>query len=141
MPDSIVDKLPTRVYRVACGIAIAYVCLVTFSIAFGPFRPGLDESWAWAVNSVTSTNYIFGRDLVFTYGPLGFLLNPRPVGHNFYWGACFEASIQVIFAALLALLAVKSRSRWGFLLFLGGLVAASALGLSNEYLDRLVVGL
>ena len=35
---------------------------------------GLDSSWAWSLNYFFENSYIFGRDVVFTYGPLGWLL-------------------------------------------------------------------
>lgn len=35
---------------------------------------GIDSSWAWSLNYFFENSYIFGRDVVFTYGPLGWLL-------------------------------------------------------------------
>jgi hypothetical protein len=147
-----------RIYRALGGLAIFYACLMTFSLQFesldqansrldyiaGPkaaLKPGIDESWAWALNAVTQTNYIFGKDVVFTYGPLGFLMSPRPIGHNFQWASCFAVCIRVILSGLLGVFALEARTRRGFLLFLAGSVVASAIGLWDEYLYRLVIGL
>lgn len=34
---------------------------------------GVDPSWAWALNNALHNGLIFGRDIIFTYGPLSFL--------------------------------------------------------------------
>src|SRR4030081_922779 len=117
-----------RIYRALGALAIVYVCLMTFSMQFesvdqanrrldymsgpkGAVRPGLDESWAWALNTVPQTSYIFGKDVVFTYGPLGFLMSPRPFGHNFQWASCFAVCIRVILSGLLGVFALEARTR------------------------------
>ncbi len=50
------------------------LCLLTL-LAFVPLMPtmpksGLDPSWAWALNEGVAQHMAFGRDLVFTFGPL-----------------------------------------------------------------------
>jgi hypothetical protein len=39
---------------------------------------GLDPSWAYALNLAHAQNLIFGRDVIFTFGPLGYLFYPVP---------------------------------------------------------------
>src|SRR6266550_2927250 len=99
-----------RTFRVIYGLAIAYVCLITLSVPFESVKPGLDESWAWALNAIPGANYIFGKDVVFTYGPWGFLMCPRPLGQNFWWASGFIIFIQTIFAALLVVLGFRART-------------------------------
>src|SRR5260370_29230780 len=125
------------IYLVLIALAMLYVSLMTFSILFetvdqanarpdyvagpkGALKPGLDESWQWALNAATQNSYIFGKDVVFTYGPLGFLMTPRPFGRNFQWAACFAVFIRAVFAALLALMGSLARTRRGFWFFLAG---------------------
>ncbi len=134
-------KKNPQIYRVIAGFGIFYVCLTTFSIQFESVKPGLDASWAWALNAGTQTTYIFGRDVVFTYGPLGFLMCPRPIAHNFQWASGFAVCIQAIYAALLGVIAVTARTKRGFLLFLAGSVVASAFGMWDEYSYRILMGL
>lgn len=42
-------------------------------IPLGPVMPreGLDPSWRYALNMAVENGYVFGRDLIFTFGPLG----------------------------------------------------------------------
>src|SRR5882762_2834097 len=39
---------------------------------------GLDGSWAHALNVAHAHNLVFGRDVIFTFGPLGYLFYPVP---------------------------------------------------------------
>jgi hypothetical protein len=53
----------------ALGLAIGWLFLIPFS----PEMPsaGLDPSWRYALNVAVSEGLVFGRDLIFTFGPLG----------------------------------------------------------------------
>src|SRR5260370_18830522 len=68
-------------------------------------------------------------------------MTPRPFGRNFHWAACFAVLIRAGFAALLAVMGSLARTRRGFLLLLAGCGLAAAIGLWDEYLYRLVMGL
>jgi hypothetical protein len=57
-------------------ILIGAICLTIaalFLIPFSPVMPesGLDPSWRYALNVGLTHGYVFGRDLIFTFGPLG----------------------------------------------------------------------
>ena len=52
---------------------------VLFGFRFGCYEAlhGLDASWAYALNDIhIKGSYIFGKDVFFTFGPLGYLLQP-----------------------------------------------------------------
>ncbi|AWB09686.1 hypothetical protein TDSAC_0304 [Thermodesulfobium acidiphilum] len=52
---------------------------LTFYIIIVPFGAGLDPSWQFAMNYAFEHGLIFGKDIIFTYGPLGFLATPGPM--------------------------------------------------------------
>ena len=52
------------------------MALLSFPPPITASTTGLDQSWQWFLNHVAFTG-AFGRDVVFTYGPLGFLLMPQ----------------------------------------------------------------
>jgi hypothetical protein len=57
------------------GNAIGVVALILaalFRIPFTPWMPqtGLDPSWVFALNVAVEHGLVFGRDIIFTYGPL-----------------------------------------------------------------------
>ncbi|MBN3039158.1 MAG: hypothetical protein JW869_07085 [Candidatus Omnitrophica bacterium] len=77
--------------------------LVVFVFSFpaiaGPIKSGLDDSWRYALNYFFSHNIQFGKDVVFTYGPLGFLWHLRPVGNNLFWGMLFYVITHALLVA------------------------------------------
>ena len=50
--------------------------VVAFPIPIARLTSGLDPSWMAALNWASATGWVFGRDGIFTYGPLGFTLFP-----------------------------------------------------------------
>ena len=44
----------------------------------------LDPSWQFTINYAVSNNLIFGKDIIFTYGPLGYLFYSTMEGLNHY---------------------------------------------------------
>ena len=68
--------------------------LMSFPDPIWPSAPGLDPSWSWLLNHVAWTK-AFGRDVVFTYGPLGFLLHPECSLENAVAGLVLSAAFAV----------------------------------------------
>jgi hypothetical protein len=77
-------------------------------------RIGVDESWRAALHLATQTGQRFGEDIVFTYGPLGFLSAPSP-----FFGASSVLAILatggVYLAAAATLLVLTGRLLPGWL--------------------------
>jgi len=57
------------------GLAALIVLIVVPSIP-GPVGAGLDAGWIWGLNMAHAKGLLFGTQLVFTYGPLGYLAFP-----------------------------------------------------------------
>ncbi len=69
--------------RVAAAVAVAWYALALFPGRFVAFGPrGIDPAWQWVVNAAASQDITFGTELVFTYGPLAFLIAPLDVARN-----------------------------------------------------------
>ncbi len=73
------------------------VVLVTFPHPLSVVQPGLDPTYRWLVNLFAFTN-IWGNDVVFTYGPLGFLVVPQLALGNVLCGIAFNAMCAGTFA-------------------------------------------
>jgi hypothetical protein len=98
------------------GLALATFVLL-FPGAYGPIHTGLDGSWVYAINAAAARGLIWGRDLVFTYGPLGYLIQPVEIGNNLEKGLLFQTAIHAIFGFLLIYLAVQKRFKVNFIPF------------------------
>ena len=61
------------------SINYKYLFFLCFAIAIFPFHffaipeSGIDGSWALSINLAIKNNFIWGKDYLFTYGPLGYL--------------------------------------------------------------------
>lgn len=79
--------------------------LLTAGNFYARMENGLDPSWRYALNKFTAFDNIkFGREVVFTYGPLGFLANPMYINGNFFAAVIvyvvFGISIVILFYKL-----------------------------------------
>ena len=55
-----------------------WLALVMFPMMPYPFSNGVDSSWYYGVNIAHAKHLIFGKDIVFTMGPLSYLTAPVP---------------------------------------------------------------
>ena len=98
------------------------------------FGTGLDNSGLYAVNYFWNSGVIFGRDVFYSYGPLGFLCYTMNVGHNIILSLLFWGMITLFFAILWYQILFKKNSlcRWqiGLAVILSVMVECYA---SQEY--------
>ncbi len=80
--------------------------LFTLDLGFS-LRPecgiGLDPSWKWGINQVGDRAGTFGKEVVFTYGPLGFLLAPYGYGNHFHLALLFNSGLALLILGLFAI--------------------------------------
>ncbi len=84
------------------GIVVATVFL-TLPVPVTSTVPGLDSSWMWLVNRFAG-KLVFGKDFVFTYGPLGFLIAPQGWGMNVALGIATNILFSMLFGWMMLLL-------------------------------------
>lgn len=100
-------------------LSLVYLC----PLKFYPISPGLDPSWAYAMNLAHSKGLVWGRDIGFTYGPWSFLSIAMNVGSNFETALLFQAGCWFLLIPVLGFLLIYRRPA------LAGVVAfASTLG-------------
>ncbi|HEU5165402.1 MAG TPA: hypothetical protein VFU29_07675, partial [Chitinophagaceae bacterium] len=58
---------------------------------------GIDASWNIAIHLAHKYNLIFGKDFVFTYGPLGILYSRHPISVNLFVYLLFDLYFLVTF--------------------------------------------
>lgn len=143
-------KTGTRISRVAVqafygkvvtSLAIVYLLIATFPGYYAPLNSGLDTSWVYALNYLPLTEYQFGRDIAFTFGPLGYLLNPLDIDNNHLKAIAFWLVIHWALAlTLLHDLWARGRIVRVAIFTIGYLLAATA-GLGVDYALLTVVAL
>ena len=97
-------------------ILIAFV-MVTFPPWFGAMAAGLDASWMVGLNEASSRHMIYGRDIVFTYGPLGFILHPLELGSNLVHAVLFRLGLHILWWTSVGMLLFRIRGFVATLLF------------------------
>ena len=76
--------------------AVIWYAVAQFPGRFVPLGPGgIDPAWQWVVNAAASLGIVFGRDLVFTYGPLAFLMVPLDVADNLAVASVFAIAVHL----------------------------------------------
>ena len=63
-------------------ICIIIIAMLSVPPIFVMKSAGLDPSWMYAINSFRNKGFVFGKDFVSTYGPLGFIIYCQNVGYN-----------------------------------------------------------
>jgi hypothetical protein len=89
-------------------LLLAYLALMTLPLAFNSTSTGLDASWSFATNYLPNSVYKYGPDVIFTYGPLGFICWPENVNSNL---SVALAVRLLVWALLIAELIISYRRR------------------------------
>ncbi len=111
--------------RVGLLLAVALVTITTWPIRSLVPATGLDPSWQAGLQLAADQGLDFGRQVVFTYGPLGFLAEVRLyVGWEAALGLVFNA---VVSGALAAMLIRSLRDRIGLPLAVVTSIAALSI--------------
>ncbi|MBI1789052.1 MAG: hypothetical protein HYR60_16090 [Acidobacteria bacterium] len=69
-----------------------------------------DRSWIFAINSAAARHAVWGRDLIWTWGPLGYLANPLPIGSNLSKATAAQAAAWAAMMLALGWLAWSGRA-------------------------------
>ncbi|WP_285405839.1 hypothetical protein [Luteibacter sp. ME-Dv--P-043b] len=106
------------------AILLATACFVLIFIPFSPSMPRLDQdaSWPLALNAAVERGLVFGRDVVFTGGPLAAVYTQQfspGTGGEMWAVAFFFATISAL--ALIAIVPRRSRAWLLFVPFLAPL--------------------
>ena len=77
-----------------------FIFIFTFPKIGNSISAGLDPSYEFAFNYFFHNNIQIGRDIIFTFGPLGFILFPQPIGHNIEIALVVISVIRLMFILL-----------------------------------------
>jgi hypothetical protein len=66
------------------AILLIACVILAFPPMIYPAEADFDSGWVIGLNMAFAQHMVFGRDILFSYGPLGFVLVPMDVGSNLY---------------------------------------------------------
>lgn len=113
-------------------VALTWLMLLRFPV-LTPLA--LDPSWRVALSYLTETELQFGKDIVFTYGPWGYVLASIATGINHAHHIAWQLGANLIFAVTLVGIARRLRGIYAVSYY------AYFLGLAVGYPDALYVTL
>ena len=146
-PVRSVDEIAVRAPRVlllraqqaAFYALLIYAALVTAPLTFDVPDIGLDPSWRFAANVLPASQYKYGPDIVFTYGPLGFIEYPQHFGANLPIALLIRIFIWGLLIAQLAFAFRRPRfARSGCFIAIAGIVCAHQF--LAGYIDYMLAG-
>ena len=71
-------------------------CFLPYKVV-QPFTEGIDPSYQFAINTAKTQDYVFGKDIAFTYGPLGYLIYGMRFPENPWLAVLFKLVIGLLF--------------------------------------------
>lgn len=81
--------LPLAIY-----VLLLIATIPWLSQSFAPTSDTLDTSWVWALGYALSHHMQWGQTFLFTYGPLGFLIQPYFYTDHALWGMAAVATLS-----------------------------------------------
>lgn len=115
------------------GVVMAFMALAALTLPdpLWGIAPGLDSSWNIGLHLAAVNGLIFGRDIIFTYGPLGFLNFPLLISPVLWViSVAFIDIIHFAFFMSLAVFSLRSEER---------LLNAVILGFSAPAIEGLLL--
>lgn len=118
--DQATTLIPPRVARLLGWSALfALLVISCFNFPLMP-SPDLDPSWRMALGYFFEQGMHFGSDVVFTYGPLGFIMGKTFSGYQFWELIAGQLTLAVISAVVLLRQGMRltGYNRWLYFIFI-----------------------
>lgn len=119
------------------GVGVFYVFLLCFPPLHFIIFPGVD-SWTYALSYLPQQDISFGKDVIYTYGPLGYLVSGSLLPENIQQVAGFKVMLHGLFLVLAAIQFWKISSIRGRLFWVFSVLCAYHSLIALDYL--LVLG-
>ena len=124
----------------------SFILFIYVFIAFlplpSPIQMGLDPSWSYAISQANQKQLIFGKEIIFTYGPLGYLITGAVLPENFFQIIIFRWLIYLFLfiISIVRIVSLKNHLQQLFIglsilfaLFTGSAYASVGIGASTDY--------
>jgi hypothetical protein len=125
-------KLPSsrhsRLWQAAPPVVAVWLALAALPGLPGPMRAGLDPSWVLGMSMAHTQGLTYGKDIIWTYGPLGYLMFPSPGNAGtdpMYLVLAYKLGIYLLW--VLALVRLSFAAASGLRLWVVALVGFAAI--------------
>ncbi|MGH9591856.1 MAG: hypothetical protein ACRD5L_02100, partial [Bryobacteraceae bacterium] len=83
-------------------ILFLWTVLIACPIRYWPVDATIDNTWVFALNYAAAHGLAYGRDVIWTSGPLGYLVYPLDIGRNIAQALVFQSAVWAVLIAILA---------------------------------------
>jgi hypothetical protein len=120
---------PSRLDRFGATVYMAFTALAIFTLpsSLWGISAGLDSSWVVGLHLAAANGLVYGRDVLFSYGPLGFLMFPLLINARLWTFAVIVRDL-IHMALFISLAAFVSHTE-------NRLVNAIMLGVSAPFIE------
>lgn len=130
----------TIILNLIIALTLTYLFLA-FLPTIHLINPGLDASWSYGVSQAAKEKLVFGKEIVFTYGPLGYLTQGAALSSNFRQIILFRLTVHFVLLGLLILRIIKLQTNSlktliviNFIfIFLLGIHYGNTIGFTTDY--------
>jgi hypothetical protein len=116
------------------ALLFAFLACVFCPIQYWGLNSNVDNTWLFGLNYGAAHHMVFGRDLVWTWGPLGYLAMPMDISNNLAKGLAFQIAVWALVVAVLWIVFFRSQLPLRNLVFFSVFLALSgaAAGIPEE---------
>jgi hypothetical protein len=123
LADPVPGRPPKTGLNPGAWALFLYILFVVCPIRYWPLGGNIDQTWRFALNYAHAQGLIYGTEVIFTTGPLGYLCFPQHIGSNLGEALLFQSALWVVLALVFADLFFRAdfplRNLALFSLFLG----------------------
>jgi len=146
-PTSSATPLPSTLgAKVARVLLFLWTVTIACPIRYWPVDGSIDNTWVFALNYAAAHGLRMGRDLIWTTGPLGYLVFPQDFGNNLTQALALQSVLWIALIAILADLFFRANLPTRNLIFFSLFFSLSAplywfnfLGLENLMLTGALI--
>ena len=118
-------------------LPLAWLIFFLTFIAYIPLpagvNTGLDPSWNYAISRAAEDKLTFGKDIIFTYGPFGYLIHGSVLNGNFLSIISFRFIIHLILFIVTLLKSLEIKTLFYKILLYLSVVISFQIGPSTDY--------
>lgn len=97
--------------------SLSFSIVFLFSANLYKIEQGVDASWIFSINYAFANHFLWGKNLVFSYGPYGFLVFPKDIANNLIYHIIYQAFFTA-FSAITVVFFLNSFKYFNRLYFL-----------------------
>jgi hypothetical protein len=129
----------TVVQNALLGLSLLYLAMIAFPASPHIWGAELDGSWVIGMNLAHREGLVHGRDIFWTYGPLGWLRFYDGINGGFGWNVLYRFTFYTLWLVAAGRLVLRHESKFAAIWAIGLLAIAATLDFPPDHLEFAVI--